>query len=43
MGSFHNTVGSSSEYIRRGFKAWILEQMPYLEKVMKDVDWNEVY
>jgi len=42
-GSFHNKTGSSSEYIRRAFKAWILKEMPYLKKVMKDVDWDEAY
>ena len=42
-GCFHNRAGSSSEHIRRGYKAWLLLQMPYLKNVMKDVDWSEAY
>ena len=41
--SFHSKTGSSSEYIRRAFKAWILKEMPYLKKIMTDVEWNEAY
>lgn len=42
-GCLHNAGGSASEYIRRGFKAWILKEMPYLKKSMVDVDWDEAY
>jgi len=42
-GCVHDKAGSASEYIRRGFKAWILKEMPYLKNVMKTVDWTEAY
>lgn len=42
---FRTDVGSASEYIRRGFKAWLLQQFPNIRynKNLKDVDWNEAY
>jgi hypothetical protein len=42
-GCLHDKVGSASEYVRRGFKTWILKEMPYLKNSMKNVDWNEIY
>jgi hypothetical protein len=42
-GCVHNTVGSASEFIRRGFKSWLLQNYPYLKNITKNVDWNEKY
>jgi hypothetical protein len=41
-GCFHDKAGSSSEFIRRGFKTWILKELPYLKNYLKDVDWAEI-
>jgi hypothetical protein len=42
-GASHKNIGSSSEAIRRGYKAWLLLQFPYLKNTTKNVDWNESY
>jgi hypothetical protein len=42
-GSFHHNVGSTSEAIRKGYKAWLKEKFPYLLKTTSAVDWNDVY
>ena len=41
-GCFHGKAGSSSEFVRRGFKSWILKEMPYLKKTM-NIEWSEAY
>lgn len=42
---FHPEVGSASEHIRRGYKAWLLLTYPSIKHNhnLKGVDWDEAY
>ena len=42
---FHDKKGSFSEFVRRGFKAWLLIKFPNIRKNinMKNVDFDEAY